>query len=86
MRQIIKEQQPIRPEDWEQQPAAQPAPQAGDSKLAEVFVGIVRWLAYSVLMLLLLVPWLQGWRLATGCMLLGHFSGQLNKIANNLKQ
>jgi len=86
----MQSEQPVKPGDWEEiqqpAPAAQPAPQAADSKLTEVFVGIVRWLAYSALMLVLLVPWLQGWRLATGCMLLGHFSGQLNKIANSLKQ
>lgn len=58
-----------------------PKPQ-GASRLEDIFVGIVRWVVYSVFMLVMLVPFLTGWRLATGCMLLGHLSAQLNKLIN----
>jgi hypothetical protein len=69
------------------QPVQQEAPpMPRDSRMDDILEGLLRWIAYSVFMLLMLIPFLQGWKLATGCMLLGHVSAQLNKIISHLQK
>lgn len=60
----------------------QPAAAPRNERVDEILVGLFRWIAYSMFMLVLLIPFLERWQLATGAMLLGHISAQLNALIN----
>lgn len=47
---------------------------------ADIVSAAIRFVAYSLMMGLLLIPFLHGWQLVCGASILGHFSGLLNKI------
>lgn len=63
-------------------PVSAPTAEAKDHiKVPTEFVSaVIRFTVYGLVMGLLLIPFIHGWKLICGAAILGHFSAQLNKI------
>jgi hypothetical protein len=76
----------ILPEGQSKPVKAPAPPKRGVVVSEEVYewvVGVARWLFYSAVFALLLIPFsCSAWRVVCGGLILGHFASALNKLIN----